>query len=69
MQATRTIGCMLTDVTNPLYGKLVFHALEDRLAPRPAYVVLALGAKQLLNSAEARGRDPHHVRPRAAWTA
>jgi len=47
MQATRTIGCMLTDVTNPLYGKL-FHALEDRLRAA-GYVVLLANS---LNSAE-----------------
>lgn len=47
MQATRTIGCMLTDVTNPLYGK-VFHALEDRLRAA-GYVVLLANS---LNSAE-----------------
>jgi LacI family transcriptional regulator len=47
LQATRTIGCMLTDVTNPLYGK-VFHALEDRLRAA-GYVVLLANS---LNSAE-----------------
>jgi LacI family transcriptional regulator len=47
MQATSTIGCMLTDVTNPLYGKL-FHALEDRLRAA-GYVVLLANS---LNSAE-----------------
>ena len=47
MQASRTIGCMLTDVTNPLYGKL-FHALEDRLRAA-GYVVLLANS---LNSAE-----------------
>jgi LacI family transcriptional regulator len=47
MRASRTIGCMLTDVTNPLYGKL-FHALEDRLRAA-GYVVLLANS---LNSAE-----------------
>jgi LacI family transcriptional regulator len=47
MQATRTIGCMLTDVTNPLYGKL-FHALENRLRAA-GYVMLLANS---LNSAE-----------------
>lgn len=47
LRASRTIGCMLTDVTNPLYGKL-FHALEDRLRAA-GYVVLLANS---LNSAE-----------------
>lgn len=38
LRSTRTIGCMLTDVTNPLYGQF-FHAVEERLR-KAGYVVL-----------------------------
>ena len=47
LRSTRTIGCMLTDVTNPLYGKL-FHAVEERFR-RAGYMVLLANS---LNSAE-----------------
>jgi LacI family transcriptional regulator len=47
LRSTRTIGCMLTDVTNPLYGNL-FHAIEERLR-KAGYVVLLANS---LNSAE-----------------
>lgn len=47
LRSSRTIGCMLTDVTNPLYGQL-FHALEERLR-KAGYVVLLANS---LNSAE-----------------
>jgi LacI family transcriptional regulator len=47
LRSTRTIGCMLSDVTNPLYGK-IFHAFEDRLRAA-GYVVLLANS---LNSAE-----------------
>jgi LacI family transcriptional regulator len=40
LSSTRTIGCMLTDVTNPLYGNL-FHALEERLRAAGYVVLLA----------------------------
>lgn len=40
LRSTRTIGCMLTDVTNPLYGQL-FHALEERLRAAGYVVLLA----------------------------
>jgi LacI family transcriptional regulator len=46
-RSSRTIGCMLTDVTNPLYGQL-FHALEERLRAA-GYVVLLANS---LNKAE-----------------
>ena len=39
-RSTRTIGCLLTDVTNPLYGQL-FHALEERLRAAGYVVLLA----------------------------
>lgn len=40
LSSTRTIGCMLTDVTNPLYGNL-FHAMEERLRTAGYLVLLA----------------------------
>lgn len=46
-QSTHTIGCLLTDVTNPLYGQL-FHALEERFR-KAGYVTLLANS---LNSAE-----------------
>lgn len=46
-RSTRTIGCMLTDVTNPLYGKL-FHAVEERFR-KAGYMVLLANS---LNNAE-----------------
>lgn len=47
LRSTRTIGCMLTDVANPLYAKL-FHAMEERFR-KAGYVVLLANS---LNSAE-----------------
>lgn len=46
-RSTRTIGVLLTDVTNPLYGQL-FHALEESLR-KAGYVTLLANS---LNSAE-----------------
>jgi LacI family transcriptional regulator len=40
MRSTRTIGCMLTDVTNPLYAKL-FRAVEERFRKAGYMVLLA----------------------------
>ncbi len=42
LRASRTIGCMLTDVTNPLYAKL-FRALEERFRPEGYMLLLANG--------------------------
>ena len=68
MQASRTIGCMLTDVTNPLYGKL-FHALEDRLRAA-GYVVLLANSlnsvereREILSTFGARGMDGVIIAP------
>lgn len=47
LRSTRTIGCMLTDVTNPLYGNL-FHAIEERFR-KAGYMVLLANS---LNNAE-----------------
>lgn len=67
-QRTRTIGCLLTDVTNPLYGQL-FHALEDRLR-RAGYVTLlanSLGNAEreveILSTFRDRGMDGVIVAP------
>ena len=38
LRSPRTFGCMLTDVTHPLYGKL-FNAVEERFR-RAGYMVL-----------------------------
>jgi LacI family transcriptional regulator len=68
LQATRTIGCMLTDVTNPLYGKL-FHALEDRLRAAGYVVLLANslnGVKreiEILTTFALRGMDGVVIAP------
>lgn len=62
LRATRTIGCMLTDVTNPLYGQL-FHALEERLRAAGYVVLLANSLNQperevdILATFAARGMD------------
>lgn len=68
LQASRTIGCMLTDVTNPLYGKL-FHALEDRLRAA-GYVVLLANSlnsvereREILSTFGARGMDGVIIAP------
>lgn len=42
LRASRTIGCMLTDVTNGLYAKL-FRALEERFRPEGYMLLLANG--------------------------
>ncbi len=47
LRSTHTIGCMLTDVANPLYAKL-FHAMEERFR-KAGYVVLLANS---LNSPE-----------------
>jgi LacI family transcriptional regulator len=68
MQASRTIGCMLTDVTNPLYGK-VFHALEDRLRAAGYVVLLANSLNnaerelEILSTFAARGMDGVIIAP------
>lgn len=47
LRSTRSIGCLLTDVANPLYGRL-FHALEERLRSAGSLLLLA----NSLNNAE-----------------
>jgi LacI family transcriptional regulator len=68
LQSTRTIGCMLSDVTNPLYGKL-FHAFEDRLR-EAGYVVLLANSLdsaerevEILQTFESRGMDGVIIAP------
>jgi LacI family transcriptional regulator len=62
LQSTRTIGCMLSDVTNPLYGK-IFHAFEDRLRGTGYVVLLANSLDsaerevEILSTFESRGMD------------
>jgi len=46
-QSTKTIGCLLTDVTHPLYGQL-FHSLEERFR-KAGYVTLLANS---LNNAD-----------------
>lgn len=68
LQATRTIGCMLSDVTNPLYGQL-FHALEERLRAAGYVVLLANSLNKaereidILSTFAARGMDGVVVAP------
>jgi LacI family transcriptional regulator len=68
LQASRTIGCMLTDVTNPLYGK-VFHALEDRLRAAGYVVLLANSLNsverelEILSTFASRGMDGVIIAP------
>jgi LacI family transcriptional regulator len=68
LQATRTIGCLLTDVTNPLYAKL-FHALEDRLRAAGYVVLLANSLNiaerevDILATFAARGMDGVIIAP------
>jgi len=61
-QHTRTIGCLLTDVTHPLYGQL-FHALEERFR-KAGYVTLLANSLnrperevEILQTFRSRGMD------------
>lgn len=62
LRSSRTIGCMLTDVTNPLYAKL-FRAIEDRFRTAGYMVLLTNGLNnverelEILATFKSRGMD------------
>lgn len=62
LRTTRTIGCLLTDVTNPLYAKL-FRALEERMRMAGYMMLLAnslnLAEREIdiLSTFQRRGMD------------
>lgn len=62
LRSSRTIGCMLTDVTNPLYAKL-FRAIEDRFRKAGYMVLLTNGLNkverelEILATFKSRGMD------------
>lgn len=62
LRSTRTIGCLFSDVSNPLYAHL-FHALEARLRAAGYLLLLANGLNgaerevDLLSTFAARGMD------------
>jgi len=62
LRTTRTIGCLLTDVTNPLYAKL-FRALEERMRTAGYMMLLAnslnLAEREIdiLSTFQSRGMD------------
>lgn len=62
LRTTRTIGCLLTDVTNPLYAKL-FRALEERMRTAGYMMLLANGLNiaereiDILSTFQSRGMD------------
>ncbi len=65
---TKTIGCMFSDVTNPLYAR-AFRALEARLFESGYMLLLANGLNdpereiQILNTFEARSMDGVIIAP------
>src|SRR5690606_19534171 len=62
LRTTRTIGCLLTDVTNPLYAKL-FRALEERMRKAGYMMLLANSLNiaereiEILSTFQSRGMD------------
>lgn len=62
LRTTRTIGCLLTDVTNPLYAKL-FRALEERMRTAGYMMLLANSLNvaereiDILSTFQTRGMD------------
>lgn len=68
LRSTRTIGCLLTDVTNPLYAKL-FRALEERLRAAGYMMLLANGLNAadreicILSTFKSRGMDGALIAP------
>ncbi len=67
-RSTRTIGCMLTDVTNPLYAKL-FRAVEERLRDAGYMMLLANSLNspereiEILSTFRRRGMDGVLIAP------
>jgi LacI family transcriptional regulator len=70
LRSTRTIGCLLTDVSNPLYAKL-FRALEERMREAGYMMLLANGLNQpereieILATFKSRGMDGLLIAPGA----
>ncbi|MET0335257.1 MAG: LacI family DNA-binding transcriptional regulator, partial [Rhizobacter sp.] len=68
LRSTRTVGCLLTDVTNPLYAKL-YRALEERLRPAGYMMLLANSLNQaereieILSTFVGRGMDGLLIAP------
>src|SRR6218665_293365 len=67
-RSTRTIGCLVTDVSNPLYAQL-FRALEERFLAEGYLLLLANGLNDpdreiaLLNLFRLRGMDGVVIAP------
>ncbi len=67
-RSTRTIGCMLTDVTNPLYAKL-YRAVEERLRAAGYMTLLANSLNspereiEILSTFQRRGMDGVLIAP------
>ncbi len=68
LRSTRTIGCLLTDVTNPLYAKL-FRALEERMRAAGYMMLLANSLNlvereiDILGTFKSRGMDGVLIAP------
>lgn len=68
LRASRTVGCLMADVTNQIYGQM-FHALEDRFR-RAGYVTLIANSLhsterevEILNTFRGRGIDALVIAP------
>jgi LacI family transcriptional regulator len=68
LRSSRTVGCLLTDVGNPLYAKL-YRALEERLHPAGYMMLLANSLNQaereveILSTFVSRGMDGLLIAP------
>ncbi len=68
LRSSRTVGCLLSDVTNPLYAKL-FRALEERLREAGYMMLLANSLNQvereieILSTFQRRGMDGVLIAP------
>lgn len=68
LRSSRTVGCLLTDVANPLYAKL-YRALEERLRPAGYMMLLANSLNQaereieILSTFTGRGMDGLLIAP------
>ncbi|MBC7955884.1 MAG: substrate-binding domain-containing protein [Cytophagales bacterium] len=68
LRTTRTIGCLLTDVSNPLYAKL-YRALEERMRAAGYMMLLANSLNQaereidILSTFKTRGMDGVLIAP------
>ncbi|MBX3626560.1 MAG: LacI family DNA-binding transcriptional regulator [Rhizobacter sp.] len=68
LRSSRTVGCLLTDVANPLYAKL-YRGLEERLRPHGYMMLLANSLNQaereieILSTFVSRGMDGLLIAP------